>query len=290
MRPSLVRPTWLATHRSSLLLASAIVTSASYAVWLASLRPEPRTVPVTIPIAVTIPVAAPPVIAAPATVDTAPATESPDLVGSCLIQERLAELATAVACSDRGFPAISADGRTIAALFSDGEARVKLRFVSVATSRVVDEIELASEHDAVDAQLRPTTHTRTAIRERAAEEQAKLDAGRFRSLVSIPQVDAGSEHVDSVSMLYDADEDDSAMTVLDEAADRELWSARFTATGSGFPAGPADGPTCHPSKTRSIATWWDARTQTIVAEATFVGWACDCPTWGVHHAVHRAAR
>jgi hypothetical protein len=305
MHPSIIRPSWFTTHGRSLVSCVAIVSTLSYAAWLASLRPEVKTVSVGVPVIVPTPIAVP----TPITVRTAIAIPMPivipvatpeasserlpkgaDLAASCLIRERTTDIEWS-GCEEVEFPAISADGKTLATLFSDGDARVKLRFLSVATGAVIEDIALVSEHDPLDEHQHPTAATRTLISERVSEQQEKLDAGRYRHLMPIPMVDAGSERVAGVSMLYDRNEDANAITILDESTDTKLWSARFIATEHGYPApvmGDDAGPTCQPATTSTIASWWDPRTRVLLAEVTYVGWACDCTTWAVDDYVHRA--
>ena len=297
MRSSIVRPSWLVTHRQTLLLSVAIVAGFSYIVWLLALRPEPRTIPVSIPVTVPIPVVtplAPPAQPAPADVaQPRPGTRlvTPRLIASCEIQQRFTDEPP---CGETGVPAISEDGSTIAALYSEGEGSLKVRFITAATSKIVDDIAIQIPADTLDERGLATPATRAAIGKRVATVQAKLDAGRYRGLVSIQQVDLGSEAVHgALSMLYDPSGDSpEEVSVLDEDADLTLWTDRFVATERGYPARANEaevGPDCYPSKTSSIATWWDARTRTILAEVPYIGWACDCPTWATQHYVRHAA-
>jgi|GEM_PF-4991414 len=300
MRSSIVRPSWLVTHRQTLLLSVAIVAAFSYIVWLVGLRPEPRTVPVTIP--VSVPVSIPiPVMTAPAEppalvepVRPAARLVTPSLLASCSIQERLVDITQSPSCGDAGVPAISSDGSTIAALYSDGDQSLKVRFLAVASSKLLDDVVIQAPADALDSQGRPTKATRAAIVKRVAAVQAKLDAGRYRSLVSIEQADLGSEAVHGrLSMLYDRGGDTpNEVSVLDEDADLVLWTDRFVAAERGYPVRANEeevGPDCYPTITSSIATWWDARTRTILAEVQYIGWGCDCPTWATQHFVRHAA-
>jgi hypothetical protein len=250
MRSSIVRPSWFAMHRARLLVA--LVVCFSYIAWLASLRPDSRTVlmvipasvpaaatpePVTVPVLVTVPVAI--------AIQSSPSATLDEL------------------------PAISDDGSTIATKYVMGEdERVMVRFVSTTTSETLEEIPLHSPENTVRA-------------------RTKLEAGRFRSLVSIPQVDIGSEYEPGLSMLYDRERDEHEVTILEDDT-RELWTDRFVATERGYPARPNEedvGPDCYPSKTQSVASSWDPRTRTLVVEVHYVGWACDCTTWAVHHYV-----
>ncbi|MFN0247361.1 MAG: hypothetical protein ACKV2T_10775 [Kofleriaceae bacterium] len=253
MRSSILHPSWLSVHRGSLLMFVAVATCVAYVAWLVQ-GPQVRTIPVSIPMAVPLPVVAPLALAP----EPLPA-EAP--VPVALIQETVS-----LPLADR-LPAISADGATIAVRFMPGdEVPMKVRFVAVTTSEVVDELELTERN--------------------TRDVHDRLDAGRYRTLQSLPRVDVGSERVPGLSMLMDEEQDSPDVSVIDEDNNRVLWTDRFLATERGYPARPDRedaGPDCYPSRTSSIATWWDWQTQTILAEVRYVGWACDCPTWAVHH-------
>jgi hypothetical protein len=277
--------------------------------WIAS---EPRSVavvPVVSPIYVTVPAApAPTIVVAQPTLPPPlpPPPPPPARVLRVLAPSLDAECALgigqgATACEwERGFPAISADGRLIAReaylrkidphdAWPDSQGLAPesmgyaIHFFDAGSLKLVRSVTLlaAAERDGA----KDVHSLRTRVTHRVADLQRLLEAQRYRSMESLvirrPD-EAKREVAVGVANPY-AEVVDDALRIIDASRSAVLWQHRFA-----FPTRDSDGDSgCfEPSHRGFDEVWWDGETRTILIEQSYKTGGCMCPTGGVTH-VHR---
>ncbi|MBL9013092.1 MAG: hypothetical protein JNL83_02885 [Myxococcales bacterium] len=175
-------------------------------------------------------------------------------------------------CSwDTGFPAISADGSTIATAFvpddrGRGNPGLTIRLVDVATSKIVKSVLVLSpdEYVATDDATRPALDKK--ISRRAAQAQALL--GGYRAMTKLGVWDTEANQGRESAGLRAQFSDDS-IRVIDTTTNVALWQRRFE-VATEFPNRVLDGKRCEPTFTNGMSAAWDAPTRTLVTSVNYL--------------------
>ena len=224
-----------------------------------------------------------------------PRATAPFIQVACMLNDLEGNLPPS--CSwDHGFPAISADGMTIAIQrFADDGGRgypgMSIELLDVATSRVKRTVNVLSpdEYFPPDDAKAPAMYAKAE--KRADVAQRMLDAGGYRSLATIGSSDEAGPEVELkgtpiVAGLHAEIVDDLAR-VIDVATNTVIWQRRFDVARefSNLKHDP-DVDSCEPSRTGGITMSWDAPTRTIVAQVSYESGPCYCPGTAVDYVQH----
>jgi hypothetical protein len=173
-----------------------------------------------------------------------------------------------------GFPAIAADGATVAVVHApeNGRPVYTVRFLDVATGRVARALR-------VGEQDRPR-----AARRRLAEAQRLLDAGGYRALARVEALD--EEPAPGRARLR-AEVDGAAVRLLDLEEGAALWRRRYPEELPD-PERRRSGEDgiCSTMALRTIELFWDEATGTVLTELLYAAASCMCGSDAVWH-VHR---
>lgn len=190
---------------------------------------------------------------------------------------------------DRGFPAISADGRTIAEAIHLGDGgrgypALEVRFVDVATSRRISTHTILDPDELEDGGI-PSKRVRAKIDRRAARVTATLASGRYRSFAHVqrPSVEFPNGDLAFVPGLR-ADIEGDRIRIVDETTNTSLVERRYDVAAQ-FPNRKLDPDTesCDPTGTHWIDAWWDARTRTLLTEVGYGAGPCYCDDVAVEY-------
>ncbi|MEO7096924.1 MAG: hypothetical protein ABI175_26935 [Polyangiales bacterium] len=290
--------------RPSRLVATGICATAMLAtavimkIALTSASPPPAPEPPKAAAPVVIPIAAPQlmVLQAP-TPPPRPAPEipapppphatAPFIEIACVLTEGEGELPAS--CSwDHGFPAISADGTTIALqrYIDDGgrgNPGMQIELLDAATSRVKRVIKVLDPDEYVTSEDPKAPALRKTAEKRALVAQRLLDAGAYRSLTSVPLTEEGME----ITAGLRVEVADELARVIDVATNAVVWQRRFSVARE-FPNRKLDPEvdSCEPSTTGDITVGWDATTRTLLAEVSYEAGPCYCGSTTVDYVQH----
>ena len=266
-------------------LRLAVVAAAGFGVKAALSRgePEPEPVPVAPAISpILLPIAAPQLVVVPAPApppapepEPVEVTEPPvRALGPVVRDECVAETdpdAQPHCHWDDGFPAISADGATIATAYvpdDDGRGHpgLTIRIVDVATSKVVTSVLVLSPDEYVPPgdEKRPALDKK--IKSRAARAQA-LVAG-YRAMTTLGTWNTESNQGREIGGLR-AQFTDNSIRVIDVANNVVIWQRRFDVAKE-FPDRKLGGESCEPIFTNGMTTAWDASTGTLVTSVNYL--------------------
>lgn len=314
MQPTpIVRPSWLALHKKTLL--GVVTTSAIAAIGVAFLdRKEPpkaivQAVPSIVTVEVPTPaVATPPVVnvtVQPPAPEPEPATISPParalapfLDANCITRTDLTADTDGAATScawDDGFPAISGDGKTIALRYSRddggrGFLNVAVQFIDAESSKMLSDHTIVAPED-LDEQGLATDKTRALAAKRVAKIQKRLDEGHFRTMRRIEPSDIVPADVEPPKGLrVEHGQWESAARVVDGDTNTVLWRGEFNASTE-YPPRKVDPDTdtgCYPSHTNDVFAWFDPTTRSIAFQVSYGSAPCYCSD-EIHHYVRRAA-
>jgi hypothetical protein len=267
--------------------------------WLAT-EPWPVAVaPIVFPVTVVVPptpaptlVLEPPASPPPASSDAAPPRPptlrvlTPSIDAECVLGGD--EIPPGCAW-ERGFPAISGDGRTIAReaylgeLDPDGEPvespGVSLHFVDAGTLELQRSVTLLEVGER--GRAKEVHELRARVRRRVADAQRTLETRRYRSMESLDIQGQGEVEAGPGSVFAEAAGD--AIRIIDSSRSAVIWQRRFA-----FPtvADPGDSLCFAPSHHTFHSVWWDAESLTLMIEQGYHTGGCMCDTGSVTH-IHR---
>jgi hypothetical protein len=223
---------------------------------------------VPVPITITPPPPPPPVVIAepePAPIRAA----TPFLQAACV----LADGDTPSCTWDRGFPAISSDGRTMVreAVADDGgrgHPNLSIEFVDVATSKVERSVLIldAEEYD-------PENHDKLAatIQKRVAAAQKLLAAGAYRSLLPLAHIDDATS-----GGTLRIEPSGGAVRIIDTRTRLAIFQASFEASVVA-PEHKYDVENdCSGLHAREPAVWFDEHTRTALVTVNYTYGGCMC--------------
>lgn len=172
---------------------------------------------------------------------------------------------------DTGFPAISADGSTIATAYlsnndGNGTPGLTVRLVDAATSKVVKSVLVLAPDEYVVGDDPKRAALDKKIARRAAQAQALL--GGYRSMTKLGTWDTESNQGRDVGGLR-AEFSDDSIRVIDIAANVAIWQRRFDVAKE-FPARTLDGEHCEPTYTDGMSAAWDPPTRTLVTSVNYL--------------------
>lgn len=227
------------------------------------------------PIVVHAPPPPPPKVALVELPPPPPRATTPVIRAACVTSDP--ETQSHASCTwDSGFPAISADGSTIAAAYipvdnGRGHPGLSIRFIDATTGKRVKDMLVLSPHEYVDRTAgeeaeRKHQALQQKVDRRAASAQRLLDEGAYRSLVRLGSRGTASELVQAAGL--EAEYDMDAARIIDLASNTVLWQRRF-AVGELFPNRELDGERCQPIGVGDVALSWDPQTRTVLAEVAF---------------------
>ena len=226
----------------------------------------------------------PPLPAPPAPLPETPApprAQNPLINAACVMPTQTEP--TPQCAWDDGFPAISADGRTVAMKYvpSDGprgNTSLTIRFLDVASSRVVrDDViltgdETLTEIDPAKLQIQIAQRV-MAIQPRLAHYRTLAALGSGRAFADEPPQQHGIH----------AEFADELVRIVDPATNRVLWQAQL----DGSPAAPVTPRSaddmCGGWGLWSVSAWWDADTKTVLVAQRYHTGGCMCADAEVDH-------
>jgi hypothetical protein len=212
---------------------------------------------------------------------------TPSVDAACL----LGGDAVAAGCAwERGFPAISGDGRTIATevylgeFDPDGEPvespGVAIHFLDAGSLKLERSLTLlaAGERD----RTKDPHELRARVTRRAAGAQRSLATRRYRSMELLDIHGQEGEVQEAPGSVF-AEAAGDAIRIIDGSRSAVIWQRRLA-----FPtvADPGDSLCVAPFHHKFQAVWWDAASQTVMIEQSYATGGCMCDTGSVTH-VHR---
>lgn len=268
-----------------------------------------KTIVQAVPSIVTVPITTP---AAPApivniTVPPPPAPEvpmapppralTPFLDAECIARTDSGEVEDRIArrCNwDAGFPAISADGKTIALKYSRddggrGWLNVAVMFIDAETSKTIGDHTIVAPDD-LDENGQATDKTRARATKRVAAIQKKLDAGQYRTLHVIQNLVPEPDFPATAGLRIEHEQFDASVRVVDGDTNTVLWRGEFNAATE-YPPRKVDPDTdtgCYPGSTSNVSAWFDPATKLIAFQVSYASGPCYCSD-EIHHYVRRAA-
>ena len=172
---------------------------------------------------------------------------------------------------DTGFPAISADGTTIATELipiDDGRGNpgLTIQFLDIATNKRVKSVLVLDpdEYVTYDDAKRPALDKRIA--RRAARLQDALVG--YRSMLRLGASTDDSSTVREAGGVR-ADTLDDAVRIVDTATNLAIWQRRFDVAVE-FPNRKLDGERCEPITASEISAAWDPQTRTALASVDYL--------------------
>lgn len=315
MQPTwIVRPSWLALHQRTLLGLVAMSAIGTLGFWYLDRKPPApaKTIVQAVPSIVTVqvPAPAPPPPVVNVTVQPPEPIEPPDVAtpaaraltpfldANCIARTDALEIegAGAATCAwDDGFPAISADGKTIALKYSNddggrGFLNVNVRFIDAQTSKVLsDHVIVAPEE--LDDVGQATDKTRALAAKRVAPIQKRLDSGHYRTMQRIePTGIIAADEAPPAGMRVEHAQWESPVRVVDADTNTVLWRGAFDVAKE-YPPKQIDPDTdtgCYPTNTSDVNAWFDPSTRIIAFEVSYGSAPCYCSST-VHHYARRAA-
>jgi hypothetical protein len=255
--------------------------------------PEPKAAaPVVIPIAAPQLVvlqapAAPPPPAPEVPEPPPPRAAAPFIQIACMLDGQDGE--APASCSwDHGFPAISADGKTLAVQRHGedggrGYPGLSIQLLDVATSRVKRTVMVLDPDEYVPSDDPKAPALRRKVEQRADVAQRLLDAGAYRALAVLGGSDAEPMSAAGLRAEFDAE----VARVIDVASNTVVWQRRFSVARE-FPDRKPDPDvdSCVPIHTRGMTISWDAQTRTILAEVSYGAGPCYCPDTTIDYVQH----
>lgn len=210
-------------------------------------------------------------------VDEPPRASAPHLDAACVEVEPPGEDAVErpASCAwDNGFPAISRDGSMLVALHvpddgGRGNPGLTVRFVDVATSRVVRDLVVLDPEE-VDT---ITDRTRRQQRVRARVARAQELVKGYRTLVPLGSHDTDAEAVTVERRVPYADFDRARVRAIDPATNTVLWQHDFT---SDPPRRANDTELCGGWDLRALSVAWDPTTRVALATSDYQTGGCLC--------------
>lgn len=203
----------------------------------------------------------------------------PELDPSCIAADLDTDLQP-VCTWDDGFPAISGDGTTLVSASPPddggrGNPGLRITFIDLATQKVVRSI-LVLDPDDHDPDNPNNDKVRAKTAKRAAEAQKLIDAGDYRSLISL-----GENTADSISTSTSPDTtgihaefSGSSMRLVDPATRTTLWRHRFSAPSP--IAKPNHEQDCQGWSLAQVDAWWDPSTRIVIGNLLYHHGGCMC--------------
>lgn len=227
---------------------------------------------VPVPITITPTPSPPPPPAAPELVPPPIRAATPYLQAHCLAVNIDDEHLT---CEwDRGFPAISADGKTIVVehVHEDGgrgNPNLTLEFIDVATAKRMHSIVVVDPDEYVEGIVIPAVQAKIA--RRVAKAQQRIDAGGYRTLEPLSRMD------EETGTKLRVDVRGSKLRIVDVERRRAILHVDYAAEVV-YPNHKLDPEReCSGlSQAGEMPTWWDATTRTIVTNVTYHSGGCMC--------------
>ena len=188
---------------------------------------------------------------------------------------------------DAGFPAISADGKTVVTYFvpddgGRGFPGLSIHFIDVATSKFVadllvldpDEIDVDEPYGEVSPALR------AKMEKRAAAAQRRIDAGDSRTMAHLGSRGWHDDTESSAdrSRVY-ADIIGGLVRIVDPATQRVLFQRDLSVPdprSAAVRAGASD-LECAGFSLNQMDVWWDPATRTVLAAEAYTSGGCMCP-------------
>lgn len=190
---------------------------------------------------------------------------------------------TPKACGwEDGFPAISADGKTIAMRYSHddgnrGWPNLAVTFVDVETSRVISDETIVGA-DELDDQGRMTDKLRARVNKRVPAIQKRLDEGHYRTMQYIDSAipDPGVQAPPGLRLEHE--ERSSRARIVDGHTNTVIWRGEFDVTNEYPPRkiDPDADTGCYPSNTGHIDAWFDPQTRQIALLVSYGSAPCYC--------------
>lgn len=311
MQPTpIVRPSWLALHKKTLSGFVAMSTIGMLGFCYLDRKPPPpaKTIVQVVPSIVTVPITTPatpaPVVnvtvppppappeppAAPPPRALTPFLDVPCFTRTDYDMEPEEKLARRCAWDD-GFPAISADGKTIALRYSRDDAgrgwvNHAVQFIDVETSNVIGDHPIVAPDD-LDPQGQATDKTRALATKRVAAIQKRLDTGRYRTMKVIPSSIPEPDLPAPQGLRMEHEERESPVRVVDGDSNTVLWRGEFD-VATHVPLRDVDPDRCYPRTTNNVYAWFDPATR-LIAFQVWYGTGPDYCGDEVQHYVRRAA-
>lgn len=188
-----------------------------------------------------------------------------------------------------GLPALAADGRTLVVDEQRGDGNRTVRFIDVATSKVVESVTIVNADVVMDRDTTlPSPAEYARIEKRIARLQKRLDAGGYRALVPVPS----PEEAPHGGVRAEFSSQRAAIRLVDDEAHLVLWQERFPVRRA-YPArkiseNDRSFAPCYPDSTRAIDTFWDPRTHLVLAQVWYAAGPCFCADV-IRYYVRRAA-
>jgi hypothetical protein len=179
---------------------------------------------------------------------------------------------------DDGFPAISADGKTIvdASPTDDGGRGypgLMVTFTDAATSKAVRTILVLDPNDH-DPDNPTNEKVRAKVAKRAAAAQKLIDAGDYRSLIDLGGSTLGSTSTSADTTGIHAEFAGESMRLVDPATRTTLWRHRFSAPSP--IAKPNYELECQGWSLAQVNAWWDPTTRIVVGNLLYHHGGCMC--------------
>lgn len=185
---------------------------------------------------------------------------------------------------DNGFPAISADGRSVAKLEYDTDPSgelvgIQLVILDARSQRTLRQLAVfASDGSPADE---PSARLRASTARQAAAAQRLLDDGGYRSLVHLGRSDREASPAELAGV--HAEVDGELVRAVDPATNRVLWQHRF-ATPAPRRADPdAD---CSGWSLHDADVWWDPSTAIVLVTQVYFTGGCLCGDAEIEHVWH----
>lgn len=203
---------------------------------------------------------------------------APSLDAACFGRD---SIALPTSCTwDSGFPAISADGRTIAELVIEGPmgpTDASLVLHDIASSREVRRIAIAKSTG--DGQDPEDPVRRAEVEHRVAAAQQVLAAGAFRALHPLGEqvgfaIDATEPRITGDVHAIHAEWSNETMRLVDPSTRTQLWRHRFSAPRPAKHVEPEDD--CGGWDLARIGAWWDPQHRVVVARLLYLHGGCLC--------------
>lgn len=309
------RPTLTPRRRATLGLAAALATlfGAGVVTTIALQRTkqpvvhvaapaQPMVLPFAVPSLVVLPAALQP--EPPAPPPPPPAPEAPPTIAPRAlvptVNPTCASFSDASACTwDTGFPAISADGSTIAIRYvpddsGRGYPGLSIFLVDTKTSKITKTMLVLSPDEYLDdADDAGWPKLNAKIAKRAAIAQRVLDDRNFRSLSLIDikssgddaEEDAGERTLVTTDATLHAESSGHSIRLVDTAANTVVWQRQFPVEAA-YPAAKnpsPDGDGCYPSATSGVGVAWDPQTRTLLATVHYQSGPCYCADEVAYH-------
>ncbi|MBA3394890.1 MAG: hypothetical protein H0T89_19750 [Deltaproteobacteria bacterium] len=257
-----------AVAAASLLASRSASTSPPSPPPITKISVSPIAVPMVVPITITLPSPPEPII------EDAPEPSPPRAIAPKLDAECVGVEDPSDACAwDDGFPAISADGKTIAVKHHHedagrGHPGLSIELVDARTSRITRTLRLLSP-DEYDPDVGLPT---SKIARRVIAAQRVLDAGHFRSLVRVVTTD-----LESTASPLRVELVDAAVRVIDTSTSSAVWQHRFTVEAAFPDQGPyPETDNCNINRVGDIAVWWDAPSRSLLSLVDYEAGPCYC--------------